>query len=328
MIRSNVLTASRTEQILSRYRPIAPKPQFFPSNLPFERTPPPANPPAAAPFVADFSNLLQKPSKTRKRSRGRASFSEQKRAKSIHVGDLAYAANTQLGLSLPGFNRDGFRSEKPTSSCGELVTLPLLPCSNETETLLKLYSQVEEVGDLKGNAEAAEKNLLCELNAPPLGGANTMGCGNVITPQPVRPVGSSISIGCVTEATQSNLPPVPKKPEEVEEEVETGVLPSVVSDSHNRVRLANSAYKEMVGQPECPWLHSVAASRRLSGGVMLDLSDASVPVSSNSFSCRVRIEWASNGRKIFINAPCDVIRLSCKSKDYQYTWRFHTNEAF
>ncbi|XP_068654029.1 uncharacterized protein [Aristolochia californica] len=326
MIRSmDVLAASRTEQILSRYRPIAPKPQFFPSNAPFERTPPPANLPATAPpFIANFSNLQQKPCKTRKRSRGGASFSALKKAKSTQVGDLAYAANTQLGLSLPGFNRDGFRPDNPTSSRGDLVTLPLLPCGNETETV-KLYPQVEDVGD----AEAAEKDLLLKLHAPLVGGAKTAGaCGNVIVPQPVRPVGSSISVGCISEATHSDSPLVLKKPEEVEEEVESEALPSVISDSNNRVRLANSAYKEMVGQPECPWLDSMAASRRLSGGVMLDFSDTSVPVSSKSFSCRARIEWANNGRQIFINAPCDVIRLSCKSKDYQYTWRFHTNEAF
>nr|CAD1832446.1 unnamed protein product [Ananas comosus var. bracteatus] len=40
--------------------------------------------------------------------------------------------------------------------------------------------------------------------------------------------------------------PIPAKPEVVEEEVESETLPAVVSDSRNRVRLANSAYKEMV----------------------------------------------------------------------------------
>ncbi|KAG9440562.1 hypothetical protein H6P81_020727 [Aristolochia fimbriata] len=297
----DVLTASRTEQILSRYRPIAPKPQFFAPNAPSDRPlnnlpplpPPPPPPPAAA---------AQRPCKSRKRSRAGASFSPQKKGKCVvnaQIGDLAFAPSTQLGLSLPGFN--GFRPE-----CrGDLVTLPLLPCADETDPPKRNDADPAE----RGNGASAKTT--------------------VIVPQPVRAVGSSISVGRISEAKpRSESPPVSKKPEEVEREVESEELPSVVSDSNNRVRLANSAYKEMVGQPECLWLDSVAASRRLSGEVMLDLSETSVPVSSNGFSCRVRIEWASNGRKIFVDAACDVIRLSCESKDYRYTWRFHTREAF
>ncbi|CAK9168197.1 unnamed protein product [Ilex paraguariensis] len=53
-----------------------------------------------------------------------------------------------------------------------------------------------------------------------------------------------------------------KKPEEVEEEVESEALPAIVSDSNNKVRLANSAYKEMVGQPECSWLDTAGGRRR------------------------------------------------------------------
>ena len=50
---------------------------------------------------------------------------------------------------------------------------------------------------------------------------------------------------------------LPKKSEEVEEEVDSEALPGVISDSNNKVRLANSAYKKMVGQPKCPWLDSM-----------------------------------------------------------------------
>jgi hypothetical protein len=184
--------------------------------------------------------------------------------------------------------------------------------------------ETQKVIDLNILAEIPEEDdLLQQLQAPPTTGS----INNVIAPQPIRPVGSSISVGSINE-DRSLTPAVQKKPEEVEEEVESEALPAVISDSNNKVRMANSAYKEMVGQPECSWLDSMVASssKRISGEVMLHLSDSSVPVSSsNGFSCWVRIEWGSEGKKSSINAFCDVIRLSCESKNYLFTWRFHTH---
>ena len=184
----------------------------------------------------------------------------------------------------------------------------------------------------------------------------------VITPQPVMPIGSSISVVCITEASASSAPkaPVSKQPEVVEEEVEWEALlavvsdsknrvrlansAAVVSDSKNRVRLANSAYKEeMVGQLERPWLDSTVSnsdrlrlkmpagvsSRRINREVMLELSESSeIPATADRFSCRVKIERACNGRKNFVDAPWDMIRLCCDSKDYLFTSRIHTAEAF
>ncbi|XVE70204.1 hypothetical protein DITRI_Ditri10aG0054000 [Diplodiscus trichospermus] len=48
-----------------------------------------------------------------------------------------------------------------------------------------------------------------------------------------------------------------KKQKEIEEEVESKAFPAFISDSNNKVRLANFAFKEMVGQLECPWLDSM-----------------------------------------------------------------------
>lgn len=129
---------------------------------------------------------------------------------------------------------------------------------------------------------------------------------------------------------------VRRKPEEVEEEVESEELPAVISDSNNKVRLVNSAYKEMVGQPECSWLElmmmgtgagdkgSSSCRRRISGEVVLRFSSGEeVPVSLDAFSCWVKIEWGSNPKKSSVKAFCEVNKLSCDSKDYLYTWRFH-----
>ncbi|KAK0597355.1 hypothetical protein LWI29_024461 [Acer saccharum] len=60
-----------------------------------------------------------------------------------------------------------------------------------------------------------EKDLLLQLQA-------ASSTTSVISPQPIRPVGSSITVGCISENTSLNpAVQVPKKPEEVEEEVES-----------------------------------------------------------------------------------------------------------
>ncbi|MBA0808214.1 hypothetical protein Gohar_023971 [Gossypium harknessii] len=155
-----------------------------------------------------------------------------------------------------------------------------------------------------------------------------------MVPQPIRPVGSIIYVGCIKE--NPILTPqmqVLKKREEVEELVESDALPAVISDSNNKVRLANSAYKEMVGQPECPWLDSVVTGegralgnscKRICGEVVLHLSesDSRLTVKSKGFSCWARIEWGSEGKKRSVKAFCEVIKLSCRSKDYLFTWKF------
>ncbi|GJR67788.1 hypothetical protein Tco_0013853 [Tanacetum coccineum] len=108
------------------------------------------------------------------------------------------------------------------------------------------------------------------------------------------------------------------------------VLPGFVSDSKNNVRLVNSAYKEMVGQPECSWLDSMVACKTICGQVVLSFSDQDSMVSSSSgFSCWATIEWVgvNNGNKNSVNAFGEAMRISCESKDYKFAWRFHTREA-
>ncbi|KAJ6815889.1 uncharacterized protein M6B38_418615 [Iris pallida] len=164
-----------------------------------------------------------------------------------------------------------------------------------------------------------ERDLLKNLQEPP---------PRPIAPVPLRPVGSSISVACISPLA-GPPPPVPTRPEEVESEAE----PAVVSDWSNRVRLANSAYKEMVGQPECPWLETTApaaASRRIGGEVALDLPAEpwGIPAGAGGFSCRVRVAWARDGRRSFVDAPCDVSRLRCGSNDYKFAWRIRTAAGF
>lgn len=291
------LDVAKVHEIMAKFRPIAPKPAI------------PASPDGSTKPLA-----TARPCRARRRGRAGLAPRPNKRLR---------AALTPL---LPNHSQLAqfhlFTAQRFSPGLTVLLKTP-------TDLALPLPYHEREV------SPPAEQDLLNKLQEP-----------KVITPQPMRPVVSNITVGCITESSTSSAlkAPVSRRPEEVEEEVESEALPAVISDSKNRVRLANSAYKEMVGQPECPWLDSMVesnsghlglmmrtrvSSRRINGEVMLELQESlEIPVVAEGFSCRVKIEWACNGRKSFVDAPCDVIRLYCDSKDYLFTWRIHTNGAF
>ncbi|PON72969.1 hypothetical protein PanWU01x14_061190 [Parasponia andersonii] len=346
-------TTARTAEIMSRYRPIAPKPETPPS--PTSETTPSSTTTSQkirqSPYLRNLWPQLQaRPTRTRKR--GRAVLSPPpttlKRQRTHALGlspaprHVAFQPNN---LSLQGFAHGlpqlpipNIMDQKPTTS---LVTLPLLPCPPPSTSIVAELDWMKEnkLIDLNTVVEVPEERDLLKQLQGPLATTTT----NVIAPHPVRPVGSSICVRSISEdLSQAVVAQAPKRSEQVEDEVESEVLPAVISDSNNRVRMANSAYKELVGQPECSWLDSMAVTstdgrlglgggscKRIGGEVVLQLCDSTVPFSSNGFSCWVRIEWGSDGNKNSVNAFCDVIRISCESKDYVFTWRFHiqTREA-
>ncbi|CAK7347414.1 unnamed protein product [Dovyalis caffra] len=340
---------AKTAEIMSRYRPIAPKPEGPVSSM--DESSSMSQKIRDSPYLRNLWPQMQaRPTRTRKRGRAAVSPPTFKRPRTHllglsspgHVTSPAKHLSFQCfahGIpqlpvpSLVGVN-SGLENSVTVSS--NLVTLPLLQ-SPTTVPVVGNQAADPKLSCLERNRDKAidlntvaeipeERDLLQQLQEPP--------SSNVIAPQPLRPVGSSISVAWINE-DPSSIPPtkVPKKPEEVEEEVESEVLPTVISDSNNKVRLANSAYKEMVGQPECSWLDSMmtgdgrfagSSCKRICGEVGLHLSDLRVPASSNGFSCWVRIAWCNNGKRNMINTFCDVVRLSCESKDYLFSWRFHT----
>ncbi|KAI4316607.1 hypothetical protein L6164_024573 [Bauhinia variegata] len=330
---------ARTAEIMSRYRPIAPKPEN-PDN-PMKDSSSLSQKIKQSPYLRNLWPQLQaRPTRTRKRGRAAFALPSLKRHKTHVLGFCppCHITSPQKNISLQGFAPgvpqlplpkfgmldDSNLEETPKNP--SLITLPLLPCSFPAlgvATALEIDLMKpgrEEVIDL--NTVPEEKDLLKHLQ-----GQNV----NVIAPQPIRPVVSSISVGCINE--DPTLPPpanASKKREEVEKEVEAEAWPAVISDSNNKVRMANSAYKEMVGQPECSWLDSMVTSdgrlpcRRISGEVTLNVGDSVIPNSSNGFQCWVRIEWRTNDNKSSVDTYCDVIRISCESSDYLFAWRFHT----
>ncbi|KAL5988236.1 hypothetical protein ACLOJK_035999 [Asimina triloba] len=304
------------EKIMSRYKPIAPKPQLLYETSPNDQDNP-TSPPISPPRI--------RPGRPRKKCKTANASPPVKRPDNHFMNFSPYSSCLYKRTTHLVPRR------VPESARIQLVALqpPACACS-----ALSLFPNVEEDVGLNRRAEIPqEKDLLQKLQTP-LSGPKDSGCGAVIAPQPVRPVGSTIIVeSLISEGSGWSAglsPPASKKPKEVEEEIELEASPSIVSDSCNRVRLANTAYMELVGQPECPWLGSMVSeevgSKRICGEVALVLQGSmEVPISSRGFSCRAKIEWFSNGHKIFIHAPCDVVKLSCGSKDYLFTWKFHTN---
>ena len=304
-----------------------------------------------SPYLTNLWPQLQaRPTRSRKRGRPGISPAALKRPRTHLMGfsPPSHVTSPAMNLSMHGFTHSPLQLPAPTmaptfaplnggfdtaisTTADGLRTLPLLPCP-QPQLAAPPNDFNRLILDLNTSVVAAripeERDLLQQLQGPPAGTTN------VISPRPVRPVGSSITVRCLRD-DPSPTPEIQilKKPEEVEEEMESETLPAVISDSNNKIRMANSAYKEMVGQPECPWLNSMVTGgasvggNRISGEVMLQLSESKVPFSCNGFSCWASIEWGSAGNKSSVNAFCDATRLACESKDYIFTWRFHTNTA-
>lgn len=155
-----------------------------------------------------------------------------------------------------------------------------------------------------------------------------------VRPTPLRPITSHIRIiGNIIEILKPMRTLVTMKPEDVEERIEMDDFPAIISNQKNRARLMNSAYKEMVKQPECVWFDTMGIrqgrrlrSRRINGVVTLGLPE-NVSLPQNGFSCSVNIEWQNNGKKFIGNVPCEVLKLCCESMNYSFVWRFHINQG-
>ena len=303
--------AVKANEILARFRPIAPKPALAAAAAS------PVAQAAAEGVVAANRVLCQLQSRPcRARKRGRPNVvpvspkspaqpaAKRKRAAAPYPPLRCAAATDAVATA----TRAHVSVVVPGSACLPLESLP--PADTVAEDLVKVAAEERDV--------PVERDLLRKLLEP-----------KVISPRAVRPVFSTIHVECIRRTDATCTDAVSKTAAEVEAELEADALPAVVSDSGNRVRLVNDAYKEMVGQPECPWLDAVAAaSRRISGEVVLQVDVAALlPEPHEVLTCTARIEWEYGGKYTSIMAPCDVSRLLCESRDYLFTWRFRTADA-
>lgn len=156
----------------------------------------------------------------------------------------------------------------------------------------------------------------------------------LIAPQPLRAVGSTITVQAI-DTVNPNASPLGESVEYVQESLNQGDLPSVITDRRFRVRWVNTAYKRLVGQPKCSWLASTAgvgvagdeevAPLRLAGDVTL-VCDGTLhlPDGIPAFTCRVGIQWSHQGEHSAMSVPSQVARLLDSDA---YVWRFDVCDA-
>uniref|UniRef100_A0A0D9X0X4 DUF7950 domain-containing protein n=1 Tax=Leersia perrieri TaxID=77586 RepID=A0A0D9X0X4_9ORYZ len=303
--------AVKANEILARFRPIAPKPVL----PPVAASGSDSGAAAAANTNRVLCQLQSRPCRARKR--GRPSVMPP-------VSPPATAAAKRKRAAPPVYPVPvaPLRCAAAATTTRPGVSVVVVPGSADPSLspTVVVDDDDEEEGNGGGGGGLVERDLLRKLLEP-----------KVISPRAVRPVGSTIHVESVhAAAADAADAAVAKTAEEVEAELESDDLPAVVSDSGNRVRLVNDAYKRMVGQPECPWLDAVAAtaaSRRISGEVALVVAEPPPPETCTGFSCSAKIAWERDGKWSSVRAPCDVTPLQCESRDYAFVWRFRTAAA-
>ncbi|KAL9143879.1 hypothetical protein ABFS82_14G262800 [Erythranthe guttata] len=335
----NPYATARTAEIMSRYRPIAPKPES-PATGSAAENDSSAVPSGIrkSPYLRNvWAHLQARPTRTRKRGRA-AAFSPPsvKRARTCLQGLASPYQGVITGSPAKNLAMHGFSHAAAAAANGQMGQFSLVPLNCGLDTAVTTLAEsvamplvcparrpgtVTNKGKEKEidlNQGPEELDLLSEPVKPNV----------IISPRPVRPVGSSIIVKSISGGIESQT--TVKGAEEVEELAEAEATPAIVSDSKNKVRLANSAYREMVGQPECGWLDCAAGNsvpggawRRIGGEVSLQFVDTDLQLSARGFTCRVKIVWESEGKNKCVEASCVGVRLACEAKDYQFLWRFH-----
>lgn len=157
----------------------------------------------------------------------------------------------------------------------------------------------------------------------------------MIAPQPVRAVGSTIYLESIS-SSDVHAASLGETLELAQERLEKGDMPSVITDIRHRVRWVNTAYKRMLGQPECLWLASTMgcnndedprAQARLAGEVSLVCDSIQPPAEPAVFLCGVRIQWSNQGEHSTMSVPAEVVRLYDATSGCMRLWRFDVRDV-
>ncbi|XP_024389040.1 uncharacterized protein [Physcomitrium patens] len=158
----------------------------------------------------------------------------------------------------------------------------------------------------------------------------------VIAPQPVRAVGSTITVQTIVSFDRHSVP-LTETFQDVQERLDKGDMPYVVTDLKFRVKWVNTAYKRLVGQPKLSWLASTVgsgadhedspASLRLAGDVSLVCDGAQIMDEIAAFTCRVGIHWSHQGEHSAMSVPSEVFRLEDGTAGSMYVWGFDVCDA-
>lgn len=137
-----------------------------------------------------------------------------------------------------------------------------------------------------------------------------------------RLVAMSVTLESVS-ATRTDASPLSECLETVEARLE-GSMPAFITDSYDRVRWANSAYKKLVDQSESSLTSATVKQESVfcRSPTLTVGSGEKIPRSAAAFSGRVNIQLFKAGVRSCMIVPCDVCRLITGSKADMWVWEF------
>ncbi|CAK9860735.1 unnamed protein product [Sphagnum jensenii] len=302
---------SKTQHIMSRYRPIAPKPL-----APKPEGTDPSDPQTSSSLSLDKGSSKLSGSKGR-RSRKRQTDSSSGSTRNTKKASVAAPEKRLVGTTSKSPVTPTSKRNEPGSP--KEVAVELTPILSE--------SVAPVFGPASFDTSMVPKDSVVYEGDLSLG----LSPHKVIAPQPIRAVGSTIFLECITKVNQLASPMLGTV-EAFQDQLEKLLLPTVITDLRHRVRWVNTAYKQMVGQPEFAWLSSTVGGNsepeapsqtRLAGDVSLVCAGEQPPVDAAEFSCQVRIQWTKGGgENSSLGCPVDVIRLDEDSSGPLFVWKF------
>ncbi|XP_043723546.1 uncharacterized protein LOC122670655 [Telopea speciosissima] len=175
---------------------------------------------------------------------------------------------------------------------------------NDT-TVVTLLPLLPEMPDRK---DIPARNSPPDLKAAPIWLGEE---SKVVMPQPVRPVGSLVTVERVTEVYVDGED-LGSTDEERKKNLKRDTCPGFISNGLNMVEWTNEAYKRMIGEgesrPEMVWL----------------VTKERLPLTCPAFACLVRLQYTCRKEKHSLTVPCDVWR---RMDGGGFAWRLDVKAA-
>lgn len=278
---------SKVDRIMLRFRPIAPKPVSTGSLSG-----------GSTPEISDHSV---------KSGRGKRKYVKDNNNNATNTR----RCNSKKRKASP----DGKRDETAVET---VVTLPLLPETPEPKDFSARVSP--EARDppmwLSFDSFSGNNNNDDNTNQVDFGACGSSDRTILTMPQPVRLLGSCVTVECVTDMWMDGNG-LGCTDEERKANLGKDTCPGFISDGFGRVTWTNGAYRMMVAGngeelgDEMVWL------------VMKEKVPVAITLKYPAFTCRVRLQYTYGKEKNSLTLPCDVWRMDGGG----FAWRLDVKAA-
>ncbi|MCL7051138.1 hypothetical protein MKW94_004514 [Papaver nudicaule] len=151
-----------------------------------------------------------------------------------------------------------------------------------------------------------------ENSSSPSGGAASSTSSSkertVMIPHVVRPVGSCVTVQCITETfcEESVIGFLGRTDEEKMMYLQKDTCPGFISDGLNRVRWTNESYRKLVNQDG----FSYGGEQRQEMVWLVMKDNESLPLRCEGFVCRVRLQYTCKKERCSLIVPCDAWKMN------------------